>query len=557
MKVHVDGVHGAEKENVEARLSIRDYAEDGGHDADRLQQLHRRAEGEIRQAMQAYGHYAPTVRATLDDDGGGKHWRARYDVDAGPQVRLFNIELTLQGPGAGFPPLREALERVPLKRGEPLRHGDYETAKMQVLRAATDAGFLDARFTEHTLAVDAEQRRADVRLVLDTGPRYFFGEVTVTQDRLDPVFLARYVPIRPGDPFNPQKLLQTQFALGDLGYFGTVDIQARRDAVVDQRVPIDIRLTPRPRHRYDVGLGYGTDTGPRVSAGTEFRNLNRHGHRLRLDTRVSEVKKTAGAEYRVPLGTRAGEYVGLAGAYTDERIGDGRSRHVDFGPSLSRSPGEWQRRHYLTYLYEESFLPATGNNDVGLLMPGSALSRDQVDGSIHARKGWYLFSDVHGAYRGALSDVSFVEGHALLRGAYPLGLRTRLFARAEFGAVRTEDFAQLPPSQRFFAGGDQSVRGYGYQSLGPRDPVSGKIVGGRYLTVYSVEAEYRVWGNWGVAAFFDAGNASDDRSPSLYRGIGPGIRYAAPIGTLSIDLAHPLDGDSGGIRPHLGLRIGL
>jgi translocation and assembly module TamA len=553
--VEVNGLHGAEKDNVEARLSLQDYAKEGGKEEAQVQRLHRRAEGEIREALQAFGYYAPKIETRLE--GGGKDWRATYDIDPGAAVELAQVDLKLTGAGAEQPELVQALAQTGLKPGERLKHADYEIAKLKLLRTANREGYLDALYTAHALNVDIAARRADIHLTLDTGPRYYFGEVTVTQEGLDPEFLARYVPLRPGEPFDPQKLLDTQFALGDLGYFGTVDIQPRRDAAVDGRVPIDIKLTPRPPHRYDIGLGYGTDTGPRVSLGVEFRNLNSHGHKLRLDTRVSQVKSSVGGEYRVPLGTRAGEYFGFAGAYTDEQVGDGRSRHIDFGPSLSRTPGDWQRRIYLTYLYERSYLPATGTNSVGLLMPGIALSRDQVDDSIHARKGWYLFSDLHGGNTALLSDASFLAGRLLLRGAYPLGQNARLYARAEFGAINSNSFDQLPPSQRFFAGGDQSVRGYGYQSLGPRDAATGTVVGGKYLTVYSIEAEYRVWGNWGVAAFFDAGNADNDPWPDLFRGIGPGIRYAAPIGTLSIDLAHPLDGDTRGIRPHLGLRIGL
>jgi len=118
----------------------------------------------------------------------------------------------------------------------------------------------------------------------------------------------------------------------------------------------------------------------------------------------------------------------------------------------------------------------------------------------------------------------------------------------------------LPASQRFFAGGDQSVRGYSYQSLGRRD-AAGLLVGGKYLSTYSIEAEYRIKGNWGAAVFFDAGSADDDPSSKLYRGTGLGLRYRAPVGTVQIDLAYPLDDPLGGhhhpLRPHIGIRVGL
>ena len=110
-----------------------------------------------------------------------------------------------------------------------------------------------------------------------------------------------------------------------------------------------------------------------------------------------------------------------------------------------------------------------------------------------------------------------------MRGVLPLGARARLLLRSEFGASGIDEFNALPPSQRFFAGGDQSVRGYAYQSLGPTD-ADGKVIGGKFLSTYSVEAEYRVWGNWGAAVFADAGGADDDPHPFLARGVGAGVR---------------------------------
>jgi translocation and assembly module TamA len=554
LEVTLKGVGGSERGNVEARLSILAYANEDGDDEAEVRRLHRRAEADIRGALEAYGYYEPQVRGHLT--GSGRDWMAVYDIDPGAPTLLAGVRLELTGEGRELPALTQAVAGSALREGRRLQHADYEATKTALARAAFDNGFLDARFAAHALRVTPAQRRAEVELRLDTGPRYYFGEVTLAQEGLDPEFVRRYVPIRPGEIFEPAKLLQSQFVLSDLGYFATVDVQPHRELAVDRRVPITIATTLRPPRRYDIGVGYGTDTGARLTLGAEFRRLTQHGHRLRTDLRFSEIKNSVGADYTVPLGTRAGESLGYATSYTDEKVGDGFSRRYDFALILSRTPGAWQRQLYLKHRYEQSLAPDTGLTTAKLLLPGLTLSRGELDDAIHARLGWSVFLDVHGGHDAIVSDVSFLQGRGLLRGVLPLGQRGRLLLRAEGGASVVAEFRDLPASQRFFAGGDQSVRGYAYQSLGPKD-ANGKVLGGKYLNTYSVEAEYRVWGNWGAAVFADAGGADDDPAPPLSRGIGAGVRYRAPIGTVQLDLAHPLDGDERGIRPHIGIRVGL
>ncbi len=554
LEVKLSGVDSEERANIEARLTILNYANEDGDDEAEIRRLHRRAEADIRSALEAYGYYGPKVKARLT--GKGRNWVAAYQVEPGEPTLLGDIVVEVNGDGREFPALAQAVADSGLRSGRRLRHAAYEGTKAALARAAFDNGFLDARFTAHALRIDPEARRADVELRLETGPRYYFGEVDVQQEGLDPEFVRRYVPIRPGDPFEPVKLLQAQFALSDLGYFGSVEVQPHRERAVDHRVPITITTTPRPPRRYDVSAGYGTDTGARLGLGAEFRRLTQSGHRLRTDLRVSEIKNSIGAGYRIPLGTQAGENLGFATAYTDAKLPGGFSRTYDLAMTLSRTPGEWQRQLYLKHRYEQSLTPDTGLDSTRLLLPGMTLSRGQLDDAIHARLGWSLFTDVHGGLEGALSDVTFLQGRALLRGVLPLGPRGRLLLRSEFGATQVDDFSALPPSERFYAGGDQSVRGYSYQSLGPTD-AEGDVLGGEYLSTFSVEAEFRIWGNWGAAVFADAGGVGDDASPELSRGVGAGVRYRAPVGTVQVDLAHPLDGDRRGVRPHIGIRVGL
>jgi translocation and assembly module TamA len=191
-----------------------------------------------------------------------------------------------------------------------------------------------------------------------------------------------------------------------------------------------------------------------------------------------------------------------------------------------------------------------------LLTPGLSFTRSEPDDPIYTRRGWYLFADVHGAVNNVLASTSFLQTRTVLRGIWSPFKRLRLIGRTEIGYSLVEQFGELPASQRFFAGGDQSVRGYKYQTIGPRDS-DGNVVGGRFLNVFSGEAEVRVLQNWGLALFADSGGVDDQPGPKLFTGVGAGLRYRVPIGSLQLDFAHPLDGDESGIRVHIGVRVGV
>lgn len=563
VRVQVSGLGDAEKGNVEARLGIRQQGERKDLSDTLVERLHEQAPADIRSALQPYGYYTPEIEATLS--GSAPDWVATYKIDAGPATRISKIDIQLLGEGAEHEAFKDALRRAArrLTDGERLQHADYEEAKKQLTDAAYAGGFLDAYWAVSELRVNPDARQAEIYLHLQTGPRYSFGHVSIEQQGdqgLNQAFVERYISLREGEPFDPQKLLDQQFALSDLGYFQSVEITPRRsEADAEHRVPLTIHTTPRKKHRYEAGVGYGTDTGARLSVGTEWRQINQWGHNLDADARLSQIKNSGAANYRIPLGGKPNENVTFSGLGQTEQLQDGDTKKAVLGVSLNRHPGEWQRRVYVELTHEESEL---GSEDViaTLMTPGVSFTRTSSDDPIFARKGWYVFTDVHGAQENLLANTSFVRTLLQTRGVYSLDYKTRLLGRMELGANFPDQFSKLPASQRFFAGGDQSVRGYDYQSLGEKDK-AGKVIGGRYLTTLSAEIERRIKGSWGAAVFVDVGNAFDTFPPTLFYGVGAGVRYRAPVGTFQVDLARPLTGDENGqflgVRLHIGVRVGL
>jgi translocation and assembly module TamA len=558
--VEVTGLAEDLENNVLAYLSIADLGQAGAEASqpvteNNVRRLHGAARTEIERALQPFGYYEPTIRSTLQRVE--MDWRARYDVDAGAPTVVGGVEIRAVGEGNEEPAVRAALAAAAFTAGEPLRHAKYEAAKTRLFEAARGAGYIDAIYERAEIRVRREEREADIHLVLDTGPRYYFGAIEIEQEILAPAFVGRYVAIEPGEPFDSDRLIELQLALGDSGYFDEVTVDVKRAEAIDGRIPIVVYTMPRATQEYTVGVGYGTDTGPRLSLGTEFRRLNRRGHRLNIDLRLSEIATTAAVEYQIPVKNVETDTLSFRGSLGTREIGDLETEHVTLGMSLHDTWLGFERRLYLVTEHERWTESAEELRET-VLYPGVELtSRKVVDAeSLYTRKGYSWSADLRGGSNSLGSSTSFLRLRLDANLVLPLAERARFLFRSEYGAIDVDDLLVLPPSQRFFAGGDRSVRGYRYERLGPTD-TTGAVVGGRYLVAATAEVDYLFFRNYGAAVFYDAGNAANEPWPDLKRSVGIGMRWRTPVGMLRIDIAHPLDDPDEDYRLHLSIGTDL
>lgn len=551
----IEGLSDPERANAYNWLGFVAEDQRGRLDYARLKTLHDGAEKSIENALQPYGYYQPKIASELR--GGPRDYFARYRVTPGTPVLWGAADIVLQGEGAGQ---QAVIAGYAPRPGRRLRHAEYDALKTRALNQLRESGYLDARLTRAELRVDTAKYLAVAALTFDTGPHWRFGEVRYEgSQKIDLAVLRRYLRFAPGDSFSPKAMLDSQFALNDLDYFTEVQIEPLRDEAAEGRIPIRITLTDNKARRDDYGVGYGTDTGARVTAATEFRRLNSKGHKLRIALRASQKISGASGEYRIPTGPVPGEFYSFSGAAEQDNLSYGSSRDFRLGAALNRSlGGAWKAIYYLRFHRSLFNFTEGDDNDSSLLTPGLSLSWQWLDDPAYARRGLSVFLDTHAAQEGLLSDASFVQGRTVLKGALPLWKRARVLGRIELGATAVKGFNDLPPDERFFAGGDQSVRGYGYQSIGAGRDDNGGVIGGRYLNVFSIELEHGFRQTaWGVATFIDAGGIGDAPNPRLEYGIGAGARYRAPFGTLQVDLAHPLKAGEPPVRLHIGVRVGL
>jgi len=550
LRVTVDGVDGAVRDNVLGFLGIEQNREQEGLSDAQVTLLHRRAPDEIRKALQPFGFYRATIEANLerDPDGG---WLASYRIEPGLPILVGTVDVELRGEAVDDPAFARLLDGLPLHEGVPLLHADYDRARGALQRLATERGYLDAQFTRRELRIDLETYVAEARITLDSGRRYRFGAIRFDQDVLDEELLRRYVPFNEGEPFHAAKLLRLQTVLTGSNFFAEVRVVPRIEAPVDGAVPIDIVLAPRPAQRYTLSGGYGTDTGLRGRISWEWRPANRSGHALTTGVELAQQRKAGVIRYTVPMWDPRHEQLDFTGSLTEEDSTSSFSRVTQFGAALQLGKRRLKHIWSLDYKNEES---ETGGEfqKADMVIPGVNATYTRADDKLRVTRGYRIDAGVHGGSELLGSDISF--GQMNLLGKYIISpwQDTRLIARFELGTTWTDDFDSLPVSERFYAGGDESIRGYEWRSLGPVNE-AGEVIGGPHIAVGSFEVEHYVGTNWGLALFVDAGNAFDDTLDDVFVGAGIGLRWRTPIGAIRIDVAQAIDYDDNAWRLHLQL----
>ena len=571
VRVDIEGVPRDVERSIRAGLTLEAERRDRDLDEVRLRQLHAATPGEIAAGLEPFGYYRPSVRPELVADANGG-WTARYEIEPGPPILLSAVDVRVVANTVGVEDadFRRLAAEFPLRAGQRLDHTAYEEGKAALVDYAAANGYLDAAFEIAEIRVDLEAYDATISLRMDSGPRYRFGDTFLLVRDLEPELLRGYITYEKGDPIDVDKLTELQKGLSDSAYFQRVEVIPRRD-LRDLRdggqaplVPIEVEMTLAPRQRWDLGVGYGTDTGARGSAELDVRRINRRGHRGEVAMKMSGVERSLAGSYQIPGVYPRTDLVSFTAGYAELSPDTSQSATFLLGARRAQERGEW--RESLGLSYERADFEVGADQGVSeLVVPEAIWTRIDAADRLYPRAGRRLEFGVRGADRSLGSNASFVQATANWKQVTTLGERLRLIGRAAVGKNWTSDLRELSPRFRFFAGGDQSVRGYGYQSIGPRDE-AGEPVGGETLVEASLEVDalflrierFAGLGRFGLAAFYDAGSAADGLGKNLRQGAGVGLRWLSPIGLVRADVAWPV-GSGGGdvVHPNRGPRFHL
>ncbi len=516
-----------------------------------------------RELLATEGYFSPQIDSTLtrtDHDS-----LLRFSVSPGPltRVRAVNIEFSgaLAAAAEASQRRRARIERqFALQPPMPFRQADWDAAKAAVLRPLSAAGYPAAQLSRSQALIDPATQTADLSLTIDSGPAFYYGTPQISGQQRYPVSIIRKLnPLKPGQPVRQQDLLDFQLALEESGYYIQATVRIEPDPALAAAVPIRVEVVERPLKLFSVGAGVSTDQGARAQVSWLHRNIRERGLRLKLESQLEEKRQDGSAELAWPRNSDG--YDNSLGVQVEQEDIEGQETLTSLvvakrsrikGNQRSNAGGEIEITHALQYQTEKQRVGGLLSSRNQALSANWSWTRRRVGRNFYPRQGDVLNAQLGGASEAVLSDTSFLRLLGRYTRYFRAGENGRLILRGELGSVLADTVDGIPTDFLFRAGGDNSVRGYAYQSLGRAE--GGGVASVRHLVTGSVEYNYFFPGNWGMALFVDAGDAAD-RPENLAPvfGYGVGARYRSPVGPINLDLAYGEATDE--LRLHFSLGV--
>ena len=526
------------KQVLEKGLNIVRWRGDPEMDDERLKRLVDEAIRESREAAATEGYFSAHVQAQVDSSA--EPWVVRLRVEPGERTRVKSVDIRFSGPvtsdGEARPYLERARDNWTLRRGEPFRQAEWESAKRQAVRELAGFRYAAASIAASEAHIDPETHSATLSLEIASGPAFRFGEMRITGTRrYDDALIANLAPVHPGDVYDREKLILFQRRLLETGYFASVQAEIDQQPNVADAAPLRVAVIEAPQHHVEGGISYNTDVGPRLEA--RYTNQDvlssawRFGSTLNLDQKIQNLQLDLNTPPR-----QGGIWDTLFTRARKQDIQNDVTREIAIGVSHNYGASAAPSALIVSAHAEDERIGDVLTSNAHAVYFGARKGFRRTDALISPRQGYVLSAEVGGA-PSALASQTFLRGVASATLFFPLGRQDDLLLRGQAGAVRSAAREGIPSTFLFRTGGDQTVRGYSFQSIGVEQ--AGAVVGGRRLVVGSIEYTRWVGDNWGIATFFDAGNAWDTGVRTDFAtGYGVGARFRTPIGPIRADLAY-------------------
>ncbi|MDC8829231.1 autotransporter assembly complex protein TamA [Alteromonas gilva] len=492
----------------------------------------------VKTALQPFGFYNTDIALRTEKQA------LIIDVDLGEPLRVANVTREIIGEGRDDPEFKQRFNSFKLKPGDVMHQPTYESFKSSMFNYALSNGYFDYHWQATRLDLVREENEANVLLIAQSGRQYEFGEVRLEGDTRSSAIIGRIQPFQEGEKYTSAKLTKFNQQLNQTGYFSRVIARPLVSQAKGARVPIEVTLAHLPRDIFNVGGGASTDTGPRVRGRWERPWVNTRGHSITGELFASQLEQAASLDYRIPLEDVNNDYASIKTSYEFQDNDNSDTKRETLSISAHRfwkeAESPWQRSLSLTYDREMFTQGLSDPQTINLLMPGYSIAFNNAEEKVDIDQGQYYRISAQVAHEDLASDISLAKVLAQAKIITTLDDTHRLFFRAEAGAIYTEEFNRVPSSIRFFTGGDQSVRGFGYQQISPfvlNDEGNRVLTGGKYLATASIEYAYPIADNWRAAVFSDVGTSTNDFSDPLARSVGIGAHWLTLIGPVRFYVA--------------------
>ena len=520
-----------------------------------LEQLRRLSDDAVREAREAAateGWFAARVESSIDESADPRVVRIR--VEPGERTRVADVEIRFRGPAAHDAAAKSNFRRVrqtwSLRRGEPFRQADWEAAKRVAVREMQSWRYAAASVAESSATIDPKTNRASLLIDIDSGPPFKFGELRVSgTKRYHQDLVTNLSPIRPGDDYDRDSVLLYQRRLLETGYFASVQADIDPQPRLAEGSPLRVSVIEASSQLFETGLSYNTDVGLRAEIAYHNHDIFDSAWRFRSALKLDQKIQDARLDFDSPPQPGARWYSFFTSARQQD-IQNERTREFAVGMARNSGLERTPSAVLLSWHLEEQRVLNEAPDTRYAVYLGFRRTFRHTDDIVSPRNGYYATFEVGGTPGEPLASRAFLR--AVASGSYflALGRRDDVLLRAQGGAVAANSREGIPSTFLFRTGGDQTVRGYEFESLGVAQGEA--IVGGRRLAVGSVEYTRWIGEAWGVAAFVDAGDAWDSGvafDPAL--GYGVGARVRTPIGPIRADLAY---GDRvNGFRVHFSV----
>lgn len=529
VQYEISGINTEMLKNANARLldqpiEIKNYSDEHS-----IKLFIQKQKKQIQLALQPFGYFNPNIQAAYYQRK--KTLIVQYRVKLGYPVTIKKIKFYIIGAGKFNKQLQKATHVFPLKKGDIFNTNRYNEGKTLLYDAANQAGYINSSMKDNVILLDLRNRTADISVHLDTENKFYFGKLIFIANRFNTQFLSRFFSFKPGDTFDPKKILLQQQAMQKKSYFSQVIITPDKDHAENNHIPLLVKIIPSKSQKYLLGLGYGTFTRTRISAGMNLNNLTDKGDHFDARLRASSMISDLTAKYYIPgLSPLTDQWIIGTNIelFTPKNVSSRSSTIFGGYETELYSLKSTMHLNYLVERYKIDKKPAMLGE---ILYPKITTKYISADELINPHSGYALELIMQGSHQRLFSSTSFVQVETKGKFIFSPFLRSRIILKEDVGYTAVHDIKHLPATLRFFAGELNGFRGYPDESIGP----------GRYLMISSFEYQYQVTDPWHAAIFYDLGKATDHISDKFKRSFGVGIIYKSPVGPISFYGAHALN----------------